>query len=283
MSDSSSGAPTTGGPPLHHHTIASPPTRPHSAWHRFLFGHSSEGDEQQHHQDAWWKVLWLTGVDYFSTLGYQPGIAFLAAGVLSPIATGLLVLVTLFAALPVYVYVARYSYIGQGSIAMLEKVVHGWRGKVVVLVLLGFAATDFVITMTLSAADAAQHAVENPLLHEFLGDSKILTTCIMLALLAAVFLRGFREAIRAAVFIGVPYMLLTVVIGVRGMMEIAAHPEYLDRWGNALNLRGDWVGILFASVLIFPKLALGMSGFETGVSVMPLISSKDPAGESRNR
>jgi hypothetical protein len=231
-------------------------------------------DEVSSHQRAhpWYVVLWLTGVDYFSTLGYQPGIALIAAGALSPLATGFLIAVTLLGALPVYSQVALRSYVGQGSIAMLENLLSGWSSKVFVLILLGFAATDFVITMTLSAADAVQHALENPALGPFLGDHRMALTIGLLCLLALVFLKGFLEAIGLAAAVAIPYLLLNLVVLARGFVEIARHPELIANWRADLSIHGDWTMLMVASALIFPKLALGMSGFETGVSVMPLIS-----------
>lgn len=232
------------------------------------------------HEDAeavrhpWHRVLWLTGVDYFSTLGYQPGIALLAAGALSPLATLILIGVTLGAALPTYSQVARRSYVGQGSIAMLENLLSGWYSKIFVLVLLGFAGTDFVITMTLSAADAARHAIENPYLRPVCGEHPMLITIGFLALLAAVFLKGFREAIRLAALVAIPYLALNLVVLARGLVEIWRQPAVWHSWQIAIRAHGDWTSLLVVSALVFPKLALGMSGFETGVSVMPLIEGR---------
>ena len=190
---------------------------------------------------------------------------------MAPIATVILVLVTLLGALPVYAQVAGRSYAGQGSIALLENLLAGWKGKALVLVLLGFAATDFVITMTLSAADAAKHAIENPFLQRVLGDHQILVTLAILVVLAVVFLKGFSEAIGLASAAALPYLALNLVVLGRGAFEVVTHPALVANWRSALAAKGDPSLMIAGAVLVFPKLALGLSGFETGVSVMPLI------------
>ncbi|MGC2527648.1 MAG: hypothetical protein WA639_07860 [Candidatus Acidiferrum sp.] len=221
----------------------------------------------------WYLVIWLTGVDYFSSLAYQPGIALLAVGILAPPATLVLVVVTLAGALPVYSQVAYRSFAGQGSIAILENLLSGWRAKIFALVLIGFAATDFVITMTLSAADAARHAIENPYFRPLIGTRHELLTLGLLTLLALVFVIGFREAIRLATAVAVPYILLNFVVLAAGLLRIAQHPALITAWRFSLNMRYDWTGLFIASAFVFPKLALGLSGFETGVSVMPMVAN----------
>lgn len=221
---------------------------------------------------SWWQVMCLTGVDYFSTLGYQPAIAALAAGVISPLATLVLVAVTLLGALPVYRRVAGESHRGEGSIAMLERLMPRWSGKLFVLVLLGFAATDFMITMTLSAADATAHLVQNPIMPGWLQGQNVPITLFLLALLGAVFLRGFKEAIGVAVTLVALYLGLNVVVVASSVLEVMNHPVAVGDWWQALSTsHGNPVMVVGLALLVFPKLALGLSGFETGVAVMPQI------------
>jgi hypothetical protein len=220
----------------------------------------------------WWKVMCLTGLDYFSTLGYQPGIAAVAAGVLSPVATLVLVVLTLGGALPIYRRVAAESPRGQGSLALLERVLPEWAGKVFVLVLLGFAATDFLITMTLSAADATAHAIENPFAPAALHGRQVLITLVLLALLGAVFLKGFTEAIAIAVGLVGLYLVLNLVVVATALARLAAHPELVRNWERALTTHYSSPLVMAGvALLVFPRLALGLSGFETGVAVMPQI------------
>lgn len=242
-----------------------------------------EGPQVQspHHQHSWWQVMCLTGVDYFSTLGYQPGIAFLAAGALSPIATLILVLLTLFGALPIYSRVARESPHGEGSISMLESLMPGWRAKLFVLALLGFVATDFIITITLSAADATAHIIENPFTPTVLKHS-VAVTLVLVALLGAIFLKGFKEAIGIAVLLVAVYLLLNAIVVARGLYEIITHADTLPAWKAALfQAHASPLAMIGAALLVFPKLALGLSGFETGVAVMPLVEGERSDTEER--
>ncbi|NUP40827.1 MAG: APC family permease [Streptomyces sp.] len=238
--------------------------------------------ELQHPGRPWWKVMCLTGVDYFSTLGYQPGIAALAAGVLSPVATLVLVLVTVAGALPVYRRVAEESPHGQGSIAMLERLLSFWQGKLFVLVLLGFAATDFLITITLSAADATAHLIENPNVGGALRGHQVAVTLVLIALLGAVFLKGFTEAIGLAVVLVGIYLTLNLVVVVVGLQRVIVEPHVVSDWTTALTTEhGNPLLMIGIALIIFPKLALGLSGFETGVAVMPHVEG-DP-GDTEER
>ncbi|MFB6894200.1 amino acid transporter [Kitasatospora sp. NPDC056327] len=230
----------------------------------------------------WWRVMCLTGLDYFSTLGYQPGIAALAAGLLSPVATVVLVVVTLCGALPVYRRVARESPHGEGSIAMLERLLSFWQGKLFVLALLGFAATDFMITITLSAADATAHLVENPHLHDALTGRQVPVTLALVALLGAVFLKGFSEAIGVAVVLVAVYLTLNVVVVADGLVHVFSAPQVITDWSHALTAEhGNVVAMVGVALVTFPKLALGLSGFETGVAVMPHIEGDPDDTEER--
>lgn len=244
--------------------------------------------ENARHTHSWWQVMCLTGVDYFSTLGYQPGIAALAAGSLAPVATLILVLLTLFGALPMYNRVAAESPHGDGSISMLEHLLSWWQGKLFVLCLIGFVTTSFIITITLSAADATAHIIENPLVPHAL-DYPVVLTLVLIALLGAVFLKGFNEAIGIAVGVVAAYILLSLIVIGTGIYEIILNPAVLTNWQNALfTSHGNVFLMIGAALLLFPKLALGLSGFETGVVVMPLVRGdatdtlEKPTGRIRN-
>ncbi len=277
---------------------------------------------------AWPWILCLIGLDYFSTLAYQPSIAYQAAGPLAPLAMTLIVVITIFCAVPVYGYVARWSVRGQGSIGMLERLVPGWTGKLLVLILLGFAATNFIFSRTFSAADAAVHLIQNPnpqwqraLDHIWTAgdarsasdhpvwqriwdywDRQMVATLLLLVvgfIFWAVFWRGFtKRVVQLAAVVVAVYLTLNAVVIVSGLVYLGDNFHVVQEWwanarennGTSLSfpLNGTFWMMAAACLLVLPKMALGLSGFELSMVAMPLIrsaandASDFPTGRVRN-
>ena len=113
---------------------------------------------------------------------------------------------------------------------MLERLLPFWKGKFFVLTLLGFVCTSWIITITLSAADATAHFAENPFAPRAMADHPVLVTVGLLLILGGVFLAGFSEAVGVAVPLVVVFLALNLVVVVVGAVNAVGHPVDVGRW-----------------------------------------------------
>lgn len=84
------------------------------------------------------------------------------------------------------------------------------------------------------------------------------------------------------------FLLANLVVVSVAIVELVRHPVMLSDWWSVLTTQhGNPLFVVAVALLVFPKLALGLSGFETGVAVMPQIRGDEsdteahPAGRIR--
>ncbi len=260
----------------------------------------------------WWLVLGLVGLDYFSTLAYVPSMAVEEAKTMAPLAALGVVTATLLGALPVYLYVVGRSPQGTGATGLLERLVPGWVGKLLVLVLLGFVATDYVITRSLSLADATVHMIHNPYWQDHVEwistnrevvrawfpeqlrgrffdfwNEQLVVTVLLAAIVFgcwALLHLGFTPLfLRLAALLTGIYLILTGIILGSGLWYLVDHPQHFTNWFNSLytGLSGHtpgWLGSVTVAVMVtlsfFPHVALGLSGFELSMASAPLVRGR---------
>ncbi len=272
---------------------------------------------------AWWLVLGLVGLDCFSTLGYLPTIAVEGAEERAPLAAAVVALLILFGALPVYLYVVGRSPHGRGATGLLESHLSGWRGKLFILFLLGFVATDFVMTRALSTADASKHLLANDyaqsgvdwllnrkeVIHEALPDllqgettnrifgwwdEQLIVAVVLTILGFALYfflLRGFSRAfLYAAVVIVALFLFVNALVIGSSLAYVARRPLYMTNWmelvGFASQGRSPLELLLDVGGLALeslPALALGLSGFELSMTVAPLVRGRPDDDPARPR
>ncbi|MBJ6969916.1 hypothetical protein JG645_19165, partial [Vibrio cholerae] len=80
----------------------------------------------------------------------------------------------------------------------------------------------------LSAADASKHIIENPFWPRG-WNYQVGLTLVLIGLLGAIFLKGFREAIGVAVVLVVIYIGLSLVVVVTGLLEAFQQREVITR------------------------------------------------------